>query len=242
MTQAHLHLAIGLALLAGSTFLAAPRVHAAVESADAESYVALRPEAPALRASTRAIEPYQQDAAYRMVADTPAPAIPQATTPPPNEGKPFDREITAAARDAGVEPALVHAVIAVESAYRPEAVSPKGAIGLMQVMPGTAQRYGIKDAADVHNNLRAGSRHLRTLIDMFGERLDLVLAAYNAGEGAVRKHNYAIPPYRETRAYVPAVMKRYKPVKAPVTQLKPSKAREYMPGTRLDPASLLSLQ
>jgi soluble lytic murein transglycosylase-like protein len=112
----------------------------------------------------------------------------------------------------------------------------------MQVLPGTAQRYGVTRLTSVPENLRAGAHHLRTLQDMFGERLDLVLAAYNAGEGAVRRHNNAIPPYRETRAYVPAVLKRYKPVRLPAPAPEVSKQREYVAGTRLDPDALLRLR
>lgn len=141
-------------------------------------------------------------------------------------GKPYVREIDAAARDAGLDPALVHAVVAVESAYRPSAVSPKGAVGLMQVLPATALIYGVADPGKVGDNLRAGTRHLRGLMARFDNRLDLVLAAYNAGEGAVKRYNNTIPPYAETRRYVPAVLGRYLAVKAP--------AGEYLPGTRLD--------
>lgn len=242
MNRSPQRITVSLALLAGSAIFAPACAHATVGNADAVAYVPSAAKATSLQAAPRATEPYQQDPAYRIAVDTPP--TPPAPEPAalPNEGKPYDREITAAAQDAGVEPALVHAVIAVESAYRPDAVSHKGAIGLMQVMPGTAQRYGISNPADVQSNLRAGSRHLRTLIDMFGDRLDLVLAAYNAGEGAVRKHKNAVPPYRETRAYVPAVLKRYKPVKVPAVELKASKAREYLAGTRLDPVSLLNLE
>ena len=231
MIRSPCNIALHLALIVGAALLALPCSRAAANNADNVVYVP-----SALRAApARAAEPYQQDTGYRIAVDTPAP--PAAAEPPsqPNDGKPFDREITAAARDAGVEPALVHAVISVESAYRPDAISPKGAIGLMQVMPGTAQRYGIGNPADLHNNLRAGSRHLRTLIDMFGDRLDLVLAAYNAGEGAVRKHKNSIPPYRETRSYVPAVMSKYNPPKpGPLPPPKVSLQREYMPGTRME--------
>lgn len=141
-------------------------------------------------------------------------------------GKPYVREIDAAARDAGLDPALVHAVVAVESAYRPSAVSPKGAVGLMQVLPATALIYGVADPGKVGDNLRAGTRHLRGLMERFDNRLDLVLAAYNAGEAAVKRYNNTVPPYAETRRYVPAVLGRYLAVKAP--------AGEYLPGTRLD--------
>lgn len=238
MKRPRRHIALRSALIAGSVILALPCAHAAVDSADSVVYLPSSPKAT----STRAVEPYQKDLGYRITADTPAPPPATEPAPQPNDGKPFDREIIAAARDAGVEPALVHAVISVESAYRRDAISPKGAIGLMQVMPGTAQRYGVSNPADIHSNLRAGSRHLRTLIDMFGDRLDLVLAAYNAGEGAVRKYKNSIPPYRETRGYVPAVMSKYKPVKpSPLPPLQISLRRDYMPGTRMEPDALARL-
>lgn len=118
---------------------------------------------------------------------------------------PFAREIEIAARDAGIEPALIHAVVSVESGYRPTALSPKGAVGLMQVMPATARRFGIERIDDPANNLAAGTRYLRTLLNMFDQRMELALAAYNAGEGAVIRHS-GIPPYPETQRYVPAVM------------------------------------
>ncbi|HNH35744.1 MAG TPA: lytic transglycosylase domain-containing protein, partial [Rhodocyclaceae bacterium] len=123
--------------------------------------------------------------------------------------KPFSREVEVFSREAKVDPALVHAIIHVESRHRQNAVSPKGALGLMQVMPATAQRYGVRTAAkSADENLKAGTRYLKDLMDMFDGKLDLVLAAYNAGEGAVMRYK-AIPPYKETRAYVPAVLAKY---------------------------------
>ncbi len=107
-----------------------------------------------------------------------------------------------------LDPKLLHAVIRAESAYDPKALSPKGAIGLMQLMPGTAKRYGIDDPRDPRDNLEAGARYLRDLLELFGD-VKLALAAYNAGEKAVRKYGNRVPPYRETRQYVARVMKFY---------------------------------
>ena len=185
-------------------------------------------------------EAYQRDPGYRLAGPEPAvgPVAPVAPVGPASlTDKPFSSEIGVAARAAGVDPALVHAIIAVESAYRPAAVSPKGAIGLMQLMPATAQRHGVADPARVADNLRAGTRHLRALLDRYGMRLDLVLAAYNAGEGAVQKHNNAVPPYPETRSYVPAVLRHYQPAPPPALPEVPvaPAVREYLPGTRLAP-------
>lgn len=112
------------------------------------------------------------------------------------------------ARDHGVDPALALAVVEVESAGRADARSPKGALGLMQLMPATAQRYGVADALDPDDNLRGGIRYLRDLLVQFGSA-ELAVAAYNAGEGAVMRHGYAVPPFAETRAYVPRVLRRY---------------------------------
>ena len=112
----------------------------------------------------------------------------------------YDALIREAAREHGLPPALVRAVTEVESAFDPRAVSPKGAMGLMQLMPATAREYGVADAFDAAQNVRAGSRHLRSLIDQFGDQR-LALAAYNAGAGAVRRHR-GVPAYRETRDYV----------------------------------------
>lgn len=123
---------------------------------------------------------------------------------------PFSNEIALAAYAASLDPALIHAVIYVESRYQHRAISPKGAVGLMQVLPGTAARYGIRDAIyQPKGNIKAGTLYLRDLMVMFDNRLDLVLAAYNAGEGAVKKYSRQIPPYPETRHYVKAVMAKY---------------------------------
>jgi hypothetical protein len=104
-----------------------------------------------------------------------------------------------------LDPKLVGALIYVESRYRSDAVSPKGAIGLMQVMPATAKRYGVNVASQLFDpavNLDVGTRYLRDLHAIYGQRVDLVLAAYNAGEGAVARYGQRVPPYPETLAYV----------------------------------------
>jgi hypothetical protein len=124
--------------------------------------------------------------------------------------QPFYKEIALAASAASLDPALVHAVIFVESRYRHSAISPRGAIGLMQVLPETAARYGIADPGSSRKaNLKAGTLYLRDLMRMFDNRIDLALAAYNAGEGAVLKYSMRVPPYPETRLYVGAVMAKY---------------------------------
>ena len=107
-----------------------------------------------------------------------------------------------------LEPALLHAVISAESAYNPQARSPKGARGLMQLMPDTARRFGVSDPYEPTDNLHGGARYLRWLLDLFTD-LRLALAAYNAGEGAVQRYGNAIPPYPETRTYVRRVLDFY---------------------------------
>ena len=113
------------------------------------------------------------------------------------------------AKSNGLEPALLMAVISVESRYNPKAVSPKGAKGLMQLMPDTARRFGVEDAFDVRQNLHGGARYLRDLMRRFNNNLELVLAAYNAGEQSVIRNGHKIPPYKETQNYVPAVLGQF---------------------------------
>ncbi len=114
-----------------------------------------------------------------------------------------------ASRRYGLDPALVLAVVGVESGFRPEAVSPKGAQGLMQLMPRTAAALGVSDPLDPEQNLDAGVRHLESLLKLYNGDLTRALAAYNAGSGAVERHG-GVPPYRETRAYVKRVLERYR--------------------------------
>ncbi|MDY0013533.1 MAG: lytic transglycosylase domain-containing protein [Rhodocyclaceae bacterium] len=121
--------------------------------------------------------------------------------------------IAAAARHARVDPALVEAVARAESGFNPAALSPRGARGLMQLMPATARRYGVDDPFDPAQNLLGGARYLRDLLDRYAS-LPLALAAYNAGEGAVERHGNAIPPYAETLAYVPRVLDHYSRLRA----------------------------
>lgn len=109
----------------------------------------------------------------------------------------------------GVDPYLVFCVIEHESHFHPRAVSPKGARGLMQLMPGTARRFGVRNSFDVADNIKGGTQYLRELMGMFGGQVNLVLASYNAGEGAVMKYGSNVPPYRETREYVKKIGKRY---------------------------------
>lgn len=176
---------------------------------------------------------YQLSAAHAQVPERSVePVIPAHLAE-----QPYAIQVQRAALAANLDPALVHAVIFVESGYNQAARSPKGAIGLMQLMPDTALRYGVRDPAkSPEANLKAGTLYLRDLMRQFGNRLDLVLAAYNAGENAVVRYGQRIPPYAETRAYVPAVLSKYREWREPPPAPAPAPANiEYLSGTRLEP-------
>lgn len=163
-----------------------------------------------------------------------------------------------AAEEFSIDPALLKAVMAAESAFNPNAVSPKGAIGLMQIMPATAERYGLQGdrkrtleqkLADPKTNIRLAARYLRDLHKLFPSRPELVIASYNAGEGAVQKYRNSIPPYPETRNYVQIVKQFYQVYKPAAQSLAvatlgndiSSAKRIHMtiPGRRSMPASVL---
>jgi soluble lytic murein transglycosylase-like protein len=122
---------------------------------------------------------------------------------------PYDGIIKRAAARNGVDPALVGALVRHESGFRTDAVSPAGAKGLMQLMPATAKDLGVEHPFDARENVEGGTRLLRGLIDRYDGRLDLALAAYNAGPAAVDRYG-GVPPYPETRAYVQAIMADYR--------------------------------
>lgn len=130
---------------------------------------------------------------------------PPATAPASGPRAHIDALVSRAALRHGVDERLIHAVIRHESNYNPTAVSRAGARGLMQLMPENCRAFGVTDAFNPEQNIDAGVRHLRQLLDRFGS-LELGLAAYNAGSGAVRRHG-GIPPYRETQAYVRNVLR-----------------------------------
>ena len=143
------------------------------------------------------------DAPKPAAVETPAEPQPDRPT---LQGTPYAEIIAAAAQAHGVDPILIKALIQVESGYRPTARSPRGAVGLMQIMPATAREYNVRNPFDPKANIEAGVQHLKVLLDRFGrERTELALAAYNAGPGAVEKFN-GVPPYRETRDYVSRIL------------------------------------
>lgn len=124
----------------------------------------------------------------------------------PYKNQSYDALINKFSKRFAIDPVLVKAVIHVESAFRPNAISPKGAQGLMQIMPATAERFGARNVMLPEQNIFVGVKYLRWLLNYFGGQEILALAAYNAGEGAVDKYN-GIPPYKETRNYVRKVQK-----------------------------------
>ena len=139
----------------------------------------------------------------------------EATRP----GRPISRaeelapQVDAVARRHEIDPLLLHAIAHVESRHNPQAHSPAGALGVMQVMPATGSRFGVTRPEALHQtgtNLEVSAAYLKTLQQRFGNNLNLVLAAYNAGEGAVERHGRRVPPYAETQSYVRQVLERYR--------------------------------
>ena len=138
------------------------------------------------------------------------PKIPEKTL------KLYNKQIQQIAKKYQIDAALVHAVILAESQYDAGAVSPTGASGLMQLMPDTVERYKVADVFDPKENIRAGAQYLRDLLKLFDNDLELAIAAYNAGEGAVIRSGRRIPPFPETVAYVPKVMSYYRQYQAKI--------------------------
>jgi soluble lytic murein transglycosylase-like protein len=165
-----------------------------------------------VRVTTEAgvIEVSRRDVAALEVEDDIPPPAPEVQSTPARVKEPVDpaKLVTRAAERHGLPPELLHSVAAVESGYSQDALSPKGAIGIMQLMPGTAALLNA-DPNDPEQNVDAGARHLRDLLVKYDGGLYRALAAYNAGAGAVDRYN-GIPPYRETQLYVDRVFQRYK--------------------------------
>ena len=115
----------------------------------------------------------------------------------------------------GVDPLLLYSIMHQESTFKPRALSHKGASGLMQLMPGTARRFGVTSIWDPRQNVEGGARYMRFLLNMFKGDVNLALAGYNAGEGAVMKYGWRVPPYNETQEYVRRISKRYSMIRDP---------------------------
>ena len=129
----------------------------------------------------------------------------------------IDNLIVESSKRNGVDPVLVYAIMHQESTFKTHAVSPKGARGLMQLMPKTAARYGVTNIFEPRQNIEGGARYLRFLLDLFDGDVELALAGYNAGEGAVMKYGNRIPPYSETQEYVRRIGRRYRLMRDPLT-------------------------
>jgi soluble lytic murein transglycosylase-like protein len=188
----------------------------AIPEAEADIYLYEEPdqgEGQEIRLSNLPVDP-----GYQLLIEDPKPAF--AVAPTRTEAVvmargstptlPFDTTVHAVAAETALDPALLHAVIAAESGHNAHALSPRGAQGLMQLMPATARRFQVSDPYDPLQNVRAGARYLRQLRDLYHGDLMLALAAYNAGPEAVNRFGGHIPPYPETRSYVPKVLRLYK--------------------------------
>ncbi|MCE1114455.1 MULTISPECIES: lytic transglycosylase domain-containing protein [Pseudomonas] len=125
-------------------------------------------------------------------------------------GRPYADLVAAAALANDVPQALLHALIKAESGYNPKARSPKGAAGLMQLMPDTAKEMGVKDVLDPKSNVQGGARYLKRMLTLFDNDITLAVAAYNAGPEAVLSRGKVVPPFAETRRYVPNVLRDYR--------------------------------
>ena len=147
---------------------------------------------------------------YKLITRTRPKSYPIAYQHLKKNKKKYTPIIEAAAVKHEIDPKLVHAVIYAESAYDAKAISSAGAVGLMQLMPATARQYGAEDRKDPKQNVFAGTRYLKYLLGLFNNDLALSVAAYNAGENAVKKYHNQIPPYSETQKYVKKVLKLYK--------------------------------
>jgi transglycosylase-like protein with SLT domain len=154
--------------------------------------------------------------------------------------RPYRGYIDRAAALHGVNPAIVEAVMAVESAYNPRAVSRKGAIGLMQLMPDTAQRFGVQDAFDPEQNILGGTKYLSFLLRLFDGNLDLACAAYNAGERVVQRYG-GVPPYRETQQYVQKIRRRLDHGDGPAAAPAPTPKPPFVFYTWMDPRGVLNV-
>jgi soluble lytic murein transglycosylase-like protein len=129
----------------------------------------------------------------------------------------IDRFIVDSGTRNGVDPVLLYSIMHRESSFKRNALSPKGARGLMQLMPGTAARFGVRNIFDPQQNIEGGARYVRILLDMFDGDVRLALAGYNAGEGAVLKYGRRVPPYAETQEYVRRISERYALMRDPST-------------------------
>ncbi|HJQ31775.1 MAG TPA: transglycosylase SLT domain-containing protein [Pyrinomonadaceae bacterium] len=180
--------------------------------------------APASQTAANSAAAYQP---FDLPASLSSPSQLAASTPPATVNKVLDgfttgdalidRFIVDSGTRNGVDPVLIYSIMHRESSFKRNALSPKGARGLMQLMPGTAARFGVRNIFDPQQNIEGGARYMRLLLDMFDGDVRLALAGYNAGEGAVLKYGRRVPPYAETQEYVRRISERYELMRDPST-------------------------
>jgi len=170
-------------------------------------------------AATPAVRPFSGTLISETTAPSPAPsaALSQSLDSFSTGDAKIDSYIVESAARNGVDPLLLYSIMHRESSFRRMAVSPKGARGLMQLMPGTAARFGVSNIFDPRQNIEGGARYVRFLLDTFDGDVRLALAGYNAGEGAVMKYGNRVPPYSETQEYVRRISERYELMRDPST-------------------------
>jgi soluble lytic murein transglycosylase-like protein len=213
---------LALTLVSGSSALAQTTSGYQIDNFDFSNGV--RIETPAAPPAKRTSRPSRQLAASQNFKYTPAaksltqltsmnvnPSLGGFTTGDSN----VDNLIVESGRRNSVDPLLLYSIMHQESTFKPRAISPKGARGLMQLMPPTAARFGVTNIYDARQNIEGGARYVRFLLDLFGD-VNLALAGYNAGEGAVIKYGYQVPPYSETQEYVRRISRRYDVIRDPL--------------------------
>src|SRR2546423_2059585 len=170
-------------------------------------------------AAMPAVRPFSGTLISETTAPSPAPsaALSQSLDSFSTGDAKIDSYIVESAARNGVDPLLLYSIMHRESSFRRMAVSPKGARGLMQLMPGTAARFGVSNIFDPRQNIEGGARYVRFLLDTFGGDVRLALAGYNAGEGAVMRYGNRVPPYGETQEYVRLISERYELMRDPST-------------------------
>ncbi len=217
-----LFLFLALTLVSGSSALAQTNSGYQIDNFDFSNGV--RIETPAAPSARKTSCPSRQFAASQNFKYTPAaesltqltsmnvnPSLGGFTTGDSN----VDNLIAESGRRNSVDPLLLYSIMHQESTFKPRAISPKGARGLMQLMPPTAARFGVTNIFDARQNIEGGARYVRFLLDLFGD-VNLALAGYNAGEGAVIKYGYQVPPYSETQEYVRRISRRYNVIRDPL--------------------------
>ena len=218
-----LFLFLALTLVSGSSALAQTTSGYQIDNFDFSNGV--RIETPAAPTAKKPSRLSRQFAASQNFKYNPAPeSLTQLTSMNVNPllggfttgDSSVDSLIVESGRRNSVDPLLLYSIMHQESTFKPRAISPKGARGLMQLMPPTAARFGVTNIFDARQNIEGGARYVRFLLDLFGD-VNLALAGYNAGEGAVIKYGYQVPPYNETQEYVRRISKRYSLIRDPMT-------------------------